>query len=316
MDKGKLAVIVGGPTPERRGSIVSGDTATPALRESGWDAEIVDLEAPDFLQRVTNANAAFIASHGWYAEDGKLQGLLDVLQLPYQGSGVYASSCAMFKPAANKVVQAAGVPVPAWTEVDFTTDAAVEAKRIATELAFPLFWKPSSGGGSLGSAIVNDIPELESRITAAQQDASNTSCLVSHLVVGTDISVGILEMSGELRVLPVLATTFDGGFYDYEIKHNSDLRQHSCPADIPAALQDRLAELALTAFKALKCHGVGRVDFMLDEQGEPWFLELNTLPGLSRQGNLATMAAAGGISYNALIEHIMATAFTKPGYQP
>jgi D-alanine-D-alanine ligase len=308
-----VVVVTAGESPEHAGAAVSAEDAGEALQGLGLSVEQVDVSR-ELPCRFENQDFAFIAGHGWHGEDGKLQGYLETLKVPYTGSGVLASAAAMYKPMANRLMESAGLRVPQWTVVDSSAPAGVEAKRIAGLLDFPIFVKPSSGGGSLSAAVVPHIHELEDFLESP--DAQAVEYLASAQISGTDISVGILEREGGPVALPILMTEYDREFYDYEVKHNAKLRRHFCPAPLPSALAEELRGWSKIAFEVLGCRGVARVDFIADESGRAWFLEVNTVPGLSKQGNLAMMASAAGMPYPQLITEIAMSAFGRPRYTP
>jgi D-alanine-D-alanine ligase len=309
----KVVIVTAGDSPEHAGAVVSARHAGEALQGLGLSVGQVDISG-ELPGQFGDHDFAFIAGHGWHGEDGKLQGYLETIKVPYTGSGVLASATAMYKPAANRLMESAGLRVPAWTVVDGSAPVGVEAKRIAGMLALPIFLKPSSGGGSLAATVVRDIGELECFLEGSL--SQSIEYVASEYISGRDISIGILERKNGTVALPVLMTEYDRDFYDYEVKHNVELRRHSCPAPLPSRLEEELRTWSKTAFDVLGCRGVARVDFIIDDSGRAWFLEVNTVPGLSIQGNLATMARAAGLSYSELIYEIAMSAFGRPGYVP
>ena len=296
----RALLITGGPGPERRGSLASAADVATALDQLGVDATVCDLDDLDHAT-LAEHDLAFLAIHGWYGEDGKLQGLLELAALPYNGSGVAASAVAMHKPLCNRVAAAVGLTVPRWVEL---TPARCDA-ALLERFGGRLFVKPASGGGSLDAGVVDDVDALRARCAAAA--AQGLELLACEHVAGIDVSVGIVECDGMPRVLPELATRHDAAFYDYAVKHDASLRRHECPSQLDCTVAQSLREQALRMYHALGCSGYMRADFLVDAAGCAWFLEVNTLPGLSRAGNLATMAAAAGWNYTELIDHILAT---------
>jgi len=201
--------------------------------------------------------------------------------------------------------------VPEWAELDGATDLA----KVYLGLGPEIFVKPTSGGGSLGAGIVRDVDSL--RLWINKCSASPRSVIASSRIVGTDVTVGIVEVNGAPVVLPPLATTYRSEFYDYATKHDTALRTHHCPPDW--LQNDGIATVCCHAkqiFRAVGCSGYGRVDFIVDGDGKCWFLEINTMPGLSRQGNLATMASAHGWTYLDLIKHILPSRAQAGAYRP
>jgi D-alanine-D-alanine ligase len=310
----KVLVVTGGEGPEREGSLISGAHAADGLRELGFECEVRDLSELTH-QELRDHDVAFLAIHGWYGEDGKLQGILDLAGIPYTGSGVAASAVAMHKPLCNRIAESAGLHVPAWVELDERQSLAAQGDAVFRKLGNQVFVKPASGGGSIGAGVVTDNAGLQDQVCAAVA-AHGHSMLASRRVDGADVTVGIVEAEGELRVLPPLATYVDSEFYDYATKHDPALRRHECPARFSEEALGTLREHSTRAFRAVGCRGYARVDFLVDADERPWFLEINTLPGLSRMGNLATMAVGFGWSYERLIDHVLSTAMRRPRYLP
>ncbi|EPZ7318175.1 ATP-grasp domain-containing protein [Vibrio mimicus] len=309
----KIYVITGGNGPERMGSLASGRDVVAALTSLGYEAEMFDLADVSATLNHVKQGVVFLTTHGWYGEDGKLQGALDLLGVPYLGSGVTASAVSMFKPLCLHVAQSLGIITPRWTEINPNEDASVESSRLFNLLGPDIFVKPSSGGGSLEARAIASEKDL---ICFLQQVDSTYSYIASTYIRGTDVSVSLLDLVGEVTCLPMLATHHDSEFYDYEVKHNAALRQHSCPADIPDHTKEIMESAARNLFHTLKCRAFARFDFMVDDHGTPWFLEINTLPGMSRAGNLATMANAANISYSDLIQTLIGTISSDVHYHP
>lgn len=293
-------LITGGSGPERRGSLASAVDVAAALDQLGVDTTVCDLDDLD-PSALDKHKFAFLAIHGWYGEDGKRQGLLELAGLPYNGSGVAASAVAMHKPLCNRVAAEAGLAVPRWVVL---TPQRCDAELLAC-LGGRAFVKPVSGGGSLDAGIVEEVDALRARCDAAV--TQGIELLACEHIVGVDISVGIVECDGAPRALPELATRHDAAFHDHAVKHDASRRHHECPSRLDGAVAQALREQALRMYRALGCRGYMRADFIVDAAGRGWFLEVNTLPGLSRAGNLATMAAAAGWTYTELIERILAT---------
>lgn len=306
-----VAVLTGGDGPERAGSLVSGTAVADALTRLGSTVTVRDIADPTALAGIRDHDLAYVATHGWTGEDGKLQGLLEVAQVPYTGSGVLASAIAMHKPTANIMFAQAGLNVPTWRSVARSLAQLKDVGKWAANRGFPLFAKPASGGGSLGSRLITSEDELDALVDELAAEPGGDEFLFSDVISGHELSVGLLWCRGRLEVLPILGTTHDAAFYNYMVKHDTSLRRHTCPADLDSATARTVRDHAVTAFFALRCHGVARIDFIVDDNGVPWVLEVNTVPGMSRQGNLATMAEADGIDYNELVMSIASTAFSK-----
>ncbi|MFD7556419.1 D-alanine--D-alanine ligase [Streptomyces sp. NPDC059835] len=310
---GLVAVVSGGRSAERDRSLLSGNTALESLNRQGYRTVFLDAADPDFIDRIRTSDVAFLAIAGQYAEDGKLQGLLETLGVPYTGSGVMTSAIGMNKTMAKNVVAAAGVSVLPQALIPAQGESDAVAKAIADSIAFPAILKPQSEGGSVGMTVCHEIGELVETISAV--DRSGT-WLVEPFVTGTAVTAAVLESDGNHLVLPVLETLpTEAEFYDYATKRDKNLHRYRCPAELPEEITQQISAAALTAHQALGCTGYSRSDFMVSDDGAVVWLEANTLPGLSRSGNLATMAEAAGIDYDQLIRMILATADRTKGYR-
>jgi D-alanine-D-alanine ligase len=309
-----VGVLTGGLSRERDRSLLSGRTVAGALTAVGYQVRVVDTAEPDLPAQLHGVDLAFLAIAGRHAEDGKLQGFLETVGLPYTGSGVLASALAMHKPAAKTIVAAAGIPVLPHTLVDSAEEPAIEAKEIVDRLGCPAIVKPVSEGGSIDVAVAHTAGQLADLL--AQLRSDDQQLLAEPFVVGAAVTVGVLEVDGALVALPALETTGAAGFYDFAAKRDAALRSYRCPAQQDDAITAALADGARRAHQALGCSGYSRSDFIVASDGAVWWLEANTLPGLSRTGNLATMAAVGGTSYERLVIHILATAARSSRYLP
>ncbi|MBC6467658.1 D-alanine--D-alanine ligase [Actinomadura alba] len=310
----RIGVLHGGDSPERSGSLISGRAAADALTSHGYSVELVDTSVVTVAELVGRIDVALIALHGPGGEDGKMQGALDTIGIPYAGSGVLASATAMYKPRFKKLVEMARLDTAAYTAV---CDCATlrEADRIVERLGLPVVLKPTSGGGSLETTVIRTCEDLCHWLEDRPVELYG-EFMAEEFLPGASITVGLLEVGGELRTLPPLETETDRDFYDYVAKHDPAQRRYHCPARLPANELLRAQQLAMRVHRLVGAHGVSRVDFIATPNGRLSVLEINTLPGLSPQGNLATMAAADGIEYGKLIDLVTATAFTKPAYLP
>ncbi|MDJ0383162.1 D-alanine--D-alanine ligase [Streptomyces sp. G-G2] len=314
--RGRIGVLYGGDSPERPGSIASAEAAFKALSGAGMKAVMIDLGdirelGASLRERI---DVALLACHGLGGEDGKIQGLLEHLGIPYTGSGVLASALGMHKPTFKTLLAALNIDTP--KSITVLAEHSVESTLTTVELnlGYPVFVKPAGGGGSLGAGIAHDADEL-SGLLRARRDQPYAEYMVEEYIDGIPCTVGILDQGG-LVVLPLLTFETDRDFYDYEAKHDRGLRRETCPAELPEDVQQRVEETALRVHRLVQAHGVSRVDFLIAPDGRCPVLEVNTVPGLSEAGNLATMAAAAGVSYVELIKAVLDTAFTKVSYVP
>jgi D-alanine-D-alanine ligase len=309
----KISVIAGGRSPEGKGSRLSGATARDALVELGANAVLVDLNSPSLVEEVSRTDVAFVAGHGWEGEDGKLQGLLEILGIPYTGSGVLASAICMYKPTFKTLMEARGLPTPKWSSIHLDS-ADYELSGLIEQLGGAVFVKPASGGYSFGAGVARNIEEIRAIIRVAPA-YSEQPYVAEQYVTGIEVTVGVLCEEGSTKVLPPLMTQSFTEFYDERAKSDPNLRNYVCPAPLSAATIKLLQDQALKVFEVSMCHGFGRVDFMVHNDGLT-VLEMNTVPGLSRDSNLATMAYAADIEYGELIRIMLASAFNRPTYIP
>ncbi|MFD9565085.1 D-alanine--D-alanine ligase [Streptomyces sp. NPDC059994] len=308
----RIGVIVGGPSPERDGSYLSGEAAQKALTSLGHTADLVDM-SDGFWRSISQYDVAFIAGHGWYAEDGKLQGLLEILGVPYTGSGVLASAVGMHKPTFKMLMRAHKIPTAPWAVLRPGSSAA-EIATVIEELGLPLFVKPSSSGESLAAGIARSSDDVAQLIGAVEEFAPQ-EYIVEPLLQGNTVTVGILEIDGRLEALPALEAIAHNEFYDSQAKSDPHFRTYRCPAPLAPEVADTIQDLAVKVFIACECRGVARVDFMMGPDG-PVVLEVNTVPGLTHQGNLAAMAQAFGLDYQRMIDVILSSATGRPAYCP
>lgn len=297
---GKVAVMLGGTSAERPVSLNSGAAVLEALQSQGVDAHAFDpAERPlsDLLSE--GFQRVFIALHGRGGEDGSLQGALNLMQLPFTGSGVLASALAMDKWRSKLVWQALGLPIPAFAML--TPDSDLSA--VVTQLGLPLFVKPAREGSSIGIVKVKTAAELP----AAYAEAARHDSLViaERAMTGGEFTVAILGSDAQAKALPSIRIVPSTEFYDYEAKYFRDDTRYLCPSGLSDAAEARMRELALQGYRALGCRGWARIDFLLDAAGEPYLLEANTAPGMTSH-SLAPMAArVAGIEFADLCLQIL-----------
>lgn len=295
---GKVAVLMGGPSAERDVSLKTGRAVMAALKRRGIDAHGID---PDrnligVLAR-GKFDRAFIALHGRWGEDGVIQGALEVIGMPYTGSGVLGSALSMDKLRCKQLWQGCGVPTPEYAVLGANTGFAAAAEQ----LGLPLFVKPAREGSSLGITKVSRLAELEQAWnTAARFD---DVVLAEKGIVGTEITAAIL--GGQDLPLIRLETTTE--FYDYEAKYVRDDTRYYCPGGVPAHDERRLQGIARRAFEALECYGWGRIDLMLDRDGNAYVLEVNTVPGMTDHSLVPKAAKQAGIEFDELVVRILET---------
>ncbi|MFA4973011.1 MAG: D-alanine--D-alanine ligase [bacterium] len=305
----RVGVLLDGPSEEREGSLRSGQAVAQALTELGHIPVALSVgECPSLLQALVELDCVFIALHGRFGEDGRVQGLLDILGIPYTGSGVAANAVGMHKVLFKRMLQGAGLPTPPFVSLG-TGSPASEAERVLRVLNPPVILKPVDGGGSLGVAVASDVATLASAISEIRPQFREL--FVEQYIRGTFLTVGLVGTYGAPHAFPVMEIRHPGPVYDYATKHTPAAAEYVVPAQVPAAAYEAAEEYARRVYVLLGCHGPLRVDFMLESGQLPWVIEANTVPGLSRQGNLPAVAAAGGMCYHELISSILSSAFSK-----
>jgi D-alanine-D-alanine ligase len=290
---------MGGISREREISLKTGAAILKTLQEGGYNAVGIEVSADIVKQLVAERiDAAFIALHGRWGEDGTVQGLLELLHIPYTGSGVLASALAMNKIKAKELFRFHHIPTP---ELITTHAGGFE------EPPFPPPWvaKPASEGSTIGVGIVMERSGLEEAIRTAQE--YDHEVLIERFIDGKELTVGILN--GE--PLPVIEIAPKEGFYDYEAKYTPGKTEYRCPAPISEEKQGEVQEISLKAYQVLGCHGCARVDLRLSEQGEVFIIEVNTVPGMTETSLVPKAAAQKGISFPHLVEVILEQASLK-----
>lgn len=292
---GRVAVLLGGSAAERPISLISGKEVLEALLAAGVNAERFDpAERP--VSELSGFDRAFIVLHGRGGEDGTMQGLLELMNIPYTGSGVLASALGMDKAKTKLVWLGAGLPTPAYRRLQ----AGMDFSKVAAELGLPLMIKPAHEGSSIGMCKVMQAEELpQGYATAAAYDSE---VIAERWITGSEYTVVIL---GD-RALPVIRLKTDRNFYDFEAKYQSHDTQYLCPCGLPEAKEKELQALALEAFRTVGASGWGRIDAMMDEEGRFWLLEVNTVPGMTDHSLVPMAARAEGMSFQALVLTILA----------
>jgi D-alanine-D-alanine ligase len=267
-----------------------------ALKEAGLDAHKFDLR-PDTLGEFIDAgfDRAFNVLHGRFGEDGIVQGLLDSLNMPYTGSRVLGSALAMDKVRTKQMWSANGLPTANYRLIKSESDLA----GIEQELGLPIFFKPACEGSSIGIAKASSSDDISSAWRTAAECGDDV--LAESFLVGPEITVGILNG----QALPCIRLEPNADFYDYQAKYLSDDTQYHCPAGLDIELENEIKQIALNAFSVLGCSGWGRIDFMLDENGKPFLLEANTVPGMTDHSLVPMAAKAEGLSFTQLVLQIL-----------
>ena len=296
-DFGKVAVLMGGTSAEREVSVRSGAAVLEALLRREVDAHGVDPDAGILqLLQQQGFDRAFIVLHGRGGEDGVIQGALETIGMPYTGCGVLGSALGMDKYRCKLLWQGAGLPTPPFALLRGEEDLAA-----AAELGFPLMVKPAHEGSSIGMARADD----EQQLAAAWEAAAGYDSLVlaERWIEGEEYTCAVLEG----KALPIIRLETPRGFYDYEAKYNADSTRYHCPSGLSGAREAQFRALALEAFLSAGGSGWGRVDLLTDGSGEPWLLEVNTVPGMTDHSLVPMAAKAAGIDFDELVWRILHT---------
>lgn len=304
---GKVGVLLGGRSAEREVSLMSGAGVLAALQSKGVDAHGFDTGERSLAELAAEKfDRVFIALHGRYGEDGSLQGALELLGIPYTGSGVMASSVGMDKITTKIVWLAAGLPTPNYAVLDAKSDL----DKTAAALGLPLIVKPPHEGSTIGITKVNAAGEFKAAYDIAA--ALDDSVLAEEFVTGREFTVAMLGGGADARPLPIVEIIAPAGNYDYQNKYFTDDVKYVCPAVLPDALSAEMQRIAVLAYRALGCEGWGRVDVLLRERDQkPFLLEVNTSPGMTTHSLVPMAARATGISYEDLCVEILRTARLK-----
>jgi len=309
----KIGVLMGGKSSEREVSLRTGEAVYNALKSKGYPCVKIDVDS-NIASRIKEEKIdfAFLALHGRFGEDGTIQGMLEILGVPYTGSGVLASAMVMDKITTKKILLFEDLPTPLFIlvskeETELRGMPATVA-RINGEMGLPLVVKAPTQGSTIGMAFVHQerdlIPALE---LAFQYDPV---ALVEQFVEGVEVTASVLG-NDEPVALPLIEIVSATGVYDYEAKYTAGMSSHIIPPRIPEEQQGLVKELAIRAFKALGCRGFARVDFIVDRQGRPYILELNTIPGMTATSLLPDAARAAGIEFPELVEKIINFALNR-----
>jgi D-alanine-D-alanine ligase len=308
---GKVGVLFGGRSAEREISHLSGNGVLQALQSKGIDAHAFDPAERSLAELAAEKfDRVFIALHGRYGEDGTLQGALELLGIPYTGSGVMASSVGMDKITTKIVWLAAGVPTPKY--VTLGSDTKLDTDAIVAELGLPLIVKPPLEGSTIGITKVTAAADLQAAVDLARQ--YDKAVLIEQFIQGREFSVPVLGSGPTARALPIVEIVAPEGNYDYQNKYFTDDTKYHCPAPLDAATTQAIQVHVVNAYRALGCEGWSRIDVLLRESdNQPFLLEVNTSPGMTTHSLVPMAARAEGTSYEDLCVDILRSASLKAG---
>lgn len=288
---------MGGDSAEKEISIKSSKAIERACIDLGYNTNTFEIDGnlTEVFQHVTKYDFTFIALHGGKGENGVIQGLLESIKMPYNGAGVLASALGMEKGLTKQIAHSIGINTPNWQVYNNSSDAISSL----TSINYPIVVKPSADGSTLGLTIVNKNEHLDSAIELADQFDGNI--LVEDYIKGRELTVTII---GD-KAYPIVEIVPKHGIYDYECKYEKGMSEYYCPADISEDLSHQIQNDAFKIHTKIQCTGYSRVDFILDETDIPWFLEINTLPGMTETSLVPKSAKAAGIDFNTLIQMII-----------
>lgn len=297
---GKVAVLMGGWSAERDVSLVSGQAVFEGLSSAGVDATSVDFKKAN-VEQLKGFDRVFNILHGRGGEDGVVQGLFEYMGIEYTGTGVLGSALAMDKIRTKEIWLSKNLQTPDFRVVN----TVAESEKAIEELGLPVIVKPALEGSSIGISKVENKAEIVAAFELA--NSCNSSVMIEQWIVGEEYTASVLNG----KVLPLIKLQTPNQFYDYEAKYVSDNTEYICPCGLEAEKENQLAEVALAAFNAISAYGWGRIDFMLDEQGQYWLIEANTVPGMTSHSLVPMAAKQAGYSFEELLIEVLKTSMDR-----
>ncbi len=305
MENKKVLVLMGGISTEREVSLRSGTAVAKALEEMGYRVETLDIQ-PDNIAKISEIkpDVAYLALHGKGGEDGCIQGLLEWMGIPYTGPGLAASAICMDKALTKKMLLQSNIPTP--KAVEYKREECADIKKVGAELVsqlgLPMVIKAPCQGSSIGVVIVRDEGAISDAIMEVLK--YDDTLLAEQFVSGTEVSVPVIGNKNP-EVLPIIEITAANEFYDYQSKYTPGMSRHIIPARISKTAEDRINYYAIEAYKKTGCKGISRIDFMIDENDNPYVIEINTIPGMTETSLVPDSAKYVGISFSQLVDKIV-----------
>lgn len=301
--KKKVGVLMGGMSSERNISLMTGEAIFSALNRLGYETVKIDVDEKvcgTLLEE--KVEVAFIALHGRYGEDGAIQGLLEIMKMPYTGSGIMASAIAMDKITSKKIFAAHGIPTPDYVVLT-VGEVALFYRSLdngdSPRIGFPLVVKPSAEGSAIGVRIIEDKADMREAVEEAKIYSS--SIILEKYVAGVEITVGVIED----ETVPTIEIVPKSSFYDYDAKYTKGMTEYLLSTSLNEETDKQVQALALKTYRAIGCRGAARVDMIVDKDMTPWVLEINTIPGMTETSLLPKAAASVGISFDMLVERML-----------
>ncbi|HAR63341.1 MAG: D-alanine--D-alanine ligase [Candidatus Margulisiibacteriota bacterium] len=289
----KVAVLMGGNSPEREISLRSGKNVLNSLLRQGYDAIGID---PSVQSIPTDIDAAYITLHGEGGEDGVIQGVLTHMGIPYTGPKILASAIAMDKIFTKRILLSSGIPTPLFEIITGSK----------TTLQFPFVLKPSNAGSSIGVFIIKNQKDFDEKYASISQQFD--SIFVEEYVHGKEVTIGIVDLDNQLKVLPILQLIPHNEFYDFDAKYTKGKTDFILPAPLSKNTEAKVQDIAMATYRAIGCRSVSRIDMLIDKNDEITVLEVNTSPGMTDTSDLPAQAECAGISYDELVSTIMNSA--------
>ena len=297
---GRVAVLMGGWSAEREVSLSSGKQVLDALKSQGIDAFAVDVRREELSDAlVGKCDRVFNILHGTWGEDGRIQGLLDTLDIPYTGTGVLGCALTMDKDLTKAICSEKGIRTPQWQVVSDLESCKVAVNAIGQQCGFPVVVKPVAEGSSVGVSMTHQNQIKDAYVTASEYG----DVMVEQFINGSEITAAILNSSA----LPLIKISTPREFYDFEAKYHQDTTVYDCPCGLTPELEKSIQNTALQVFDITHCKAWGRVDFLLDDEGNHYLLEVNTAPGMTDHSLVPMAAAATGVSFPELVTQILTT---------
>ncbi|MDH3974720.1 MAG: D-alanine--D-alanine ligase [Deltaproteobacteria bacterium] len=294
--KGKIAVLMGGSSSEREISLKSGSAVLAALQSGGYDARAVDISNSLDQLRPGVFERAFIALHGKTGEDGSIQGLLEVMKIPYTGSGVLASATTMDKAFSKMIMDSRGIPTAPFQVFSAPLDLHGE---IQTGMEYPVIVKPVAEGSTIGIVKVEKVEGLKPAMKEAF--SYGPKILVEKFIEGREVTVSVMDS----EIYPIVEVVPKKGFYDFESKYTKGMTEYKVPAELDDRVAKKINHIARQVYELFECRGAARVDIIISEEGTPYVLEINTIPGMTQTSLLPMAAGEAGLSFVALVEKMI-----------
>ena len=313
---GKVAVLMGGHSAEREVSLMSGTGVLQALRSRGVDAQPFDPAERDLGDlRRDGFSRCFIALHGRHGEDGTVQGALELLGIPYTGSGVMASAVAMDKVMTKRIWASEGLPTPRYVWLDAGQQDLEHVRRVPDDLGLPLIVKPPREGSSIGVTKVADCSQMQDAVRLSARYDPDVLC--EEFIDGEEVTCAVLGSGASAQALPVIRIVAPDGAYDYQHKYFTDDVQYQCPSGLPEVEEREIQRIVLASYRALGCRGWGRADLMIRASDrKPFLLEMNTSPGMTSHSLVPIAARVAGIGYDELCVRLLQAATLDHTAQP